>query len=286
MKTTAQKLAFGAATLTLAVGCVSNSTHGAVLAELDKTKNQLKTTQTELATNKEAHEACQARAGECDEKLTVALDQNQSLVTKVSSMGQDVEQLLGEKDKMAEERKRLASEVEELRRMRAAAEARNAEFKKLLSKLANMIDAGTLEVKVRNGRMLVNMSSDVLFPPGGVHLKSEAKDAIMELAATIAQFPDRKFQIMGHSDSTPIRTQRFPSNWELSTQRAIEVLKLMVEGGVNPDNITASGAAEFDPLVPNDSPENKEMNRRVEVVFMPKIDEMPGFDQVLKDKSP
>jgi chemotaxis protein MotB len=201
-------------------------------------------------------------------------------------MGQNVDQLLGEKDEISKERERLSQEVQELRRLREVAEIRNAEYNKLLSKLNKMIDAGTLEVKIRNGSMLVSMSSDVLFPPGGTRLKSAAKEAISELAQTIATFPDRKFQVIGHSDATPIRTPRFPSNWELSSQRAIEVVKLMVEAGVPPTMLSSAGAAEFDPLVENDTEENKLANRRVEVVFVPKIDELPGFEKAKKVEEP
>jgi chemotaxis protein MotB len=195
-----------------------------------------------------------------------------------------VEQLLGEKGELSKERERLkveqenlAKEVDELKRMRAAAEARNAEYRKVMDKLKQLIDAGTLSVRVRNGRMIVQMSSDVVFPPGATKINPEAKEAILELAETMKEFKDRKFQVVGHSDATPISTARFPSNWELSTQRAIEVVKLMVEGGVAPAMISAAGNAEFDPLVGNDTNENKMANRRVEVVFMPKLDELPGM---------
>jgi chemotaxis protein MotB len=190
-------------------------------------------------------------------------------------MGQDMGHLSKEKAK-------LVGEVEELKRMRAAAEARNAEFRTLLEKLRKMIDAGTLQVKVRNGRMMVQMSSDVVFPPGGTAIKKEAKEAITQLAETLRTFADRRFQVIGHSDSDPIRSERFPSNWELSAQRAVEVVKMMIQAGVSPENISAAGNAEFDPLGPNDSPENKATNRRVEIVFMPRIDELPGFDKVLQ----
>ena len=101
-----------------------------------------------------------------------------------------------------------------------------------------------------------------------------------KLAMALAQFQDRKFQVVGHSDATPIHTARFPSNWELSTQRAIEVVKLLVEEGVPPEIISAAGSAEFDPLIDSDLPEDMAMNRRVEVVFVPKIDELPGFDSL------
>lgn len=269
-------------------GCVSSGTHEAALGELDKTKQELD------AARKQAEvERAQLteKAQHCDEKLGTALDQNQQLITKVASMGQNVEQLLGEKGELSQERERLkkdqealAKEVEELKRMRAAAEARNAEYRKVMEKLNRMIDAGTLSVKVRSGRMIVQMSSDVVFPPGATKIKPEARDAIVQLAETMKEFSDRKFQVMGHSDSTPISTARFPSNWELSTQRAIEVVKLMIEAGVDPSMISAAGNAEFDPLASEDTPENKTMNRRVEVVFMPKLDELPGFGESLANK--
>jgi chemotaxis protein MotB len=269
-----------------AAGCVTSGTHEAVVNELQKTRSELDTTRASLTTERDD---LATKSKDCDEKLTGALDQNQQLVTKVSSMGQNVEQLLGEKDKMglererlATERKELAKEVDELKRMRAAAETRNNEYKKVFEKLRKMMDAGTLDVKVRNGRMVVRMSSDVVFSPGSASIKTEAGDAIRQVADTIKQFADRKFMVIGHSDATPIKTERFPSNWELSSQRAIEVVRLMVEAGVPPEMLSAAGQAEFDPLAKNDSSANKNLNRRVEIVFMPKIDELPGFDDLGK----
>lgn len=263
----------GIALLTPAMGCVMSGTHEAVKKELATTRGELDTTRQSLDSEK-------ARGKELDDKLAVALDQNQQLVTKVSAMGQNVEQLLGEKDSLAQQRAELGKEVDELKRMRAAAEARNAEYRSVLDKLRKMIDAGTLQVKVRSGRMLVQMSSDVVFPPGGTRIKAEARDAIVQVAEAIKQLPDRKFQVVGHSDATPIRTERFPSNWELSSQRAIEVVRVMVEAGVPAEMLSAAGAGEFDPVAPNDTDDNKAANRRVEIVFLPKLDELPGFDSI------
>jgi chemotaxis protein MotB len=139
-----------------------------------------------------------------------------------------------------------------------------------------------LEVKIRNGRMVVRMPSDVVFPSGSSTIKLEAAKAITELAQTLKEFKDRKFVVIGHSDATPIRSERFPSNWELSTQRGVEVVKLLISSGVPPTILSAAGQAEFDPLVKEDSEKHKATNRRVEVVFMPTIDELPGFTEVGK----
>jgi len=284
-----QRTLLGALSLVapMAVGCVTSGTHQAVVDELAKTKDTLMQTTDE-------RDSLKKKGDECNGDLTTALDQNQQLVAKVASMGQNVEQLLGEKGELASQREKLqaeqqalSKEVDELKRMRAASEARNAQYRKILEKLHKMIDAGTLQVKVRNGRMLVQMPSDVVFPAGSTRIKPEASEAITALAQTIREFPDRKFQVVGHSDATPIHTARFPSNWELSTQRAIEVVKLMIEAGVPPEMLSAAGQAEFDPIVPDaQDPEDLATNRRVELVFMPSIDELPGFDDVVGKTDP
>ena len=196
---------------------------------------------------------------------------------KQSEMKTQREKMLAERERLLKEQNDLMAELVQVRKLKEAAEKRNAEFKKIMSKLKNMIDAGKLSVVFRKGRMIVSLSSDILFPSGRTNLTDDGKDAIAELCETLKTLEGRSFLVVGHSDSSPIKTKRFPSNWELSSQRAIEVTRLMVENGVKPEMLSAAGQAEFDPIAENDTPENKEKNRRVEIVFMPKIEELPGF---------
>ena len=198
---------------------------------------------------------------------------------KQAEMKSQREKMLAEREKLLKEQNELMAELEQVRKMKEAAEKRNAEFKKIMSKLKSMIDAGKLSVVIRKGRMIVSLSSDILFPSGRTNLTDEGKEAIAELCETLKTLEGRSFLVVGHSDSSPINTKRFPSNWELSSQRAIEVTRLMVENGVKPEMLSAAGQAEFDPIAENDTPENKAKNRRVEIVFMPKIEELPGFTE-------
>jgi len=203
----------------------------------------------------------------------------EDLEAKKGEMDEQREKMLAERDRLLKEQDNLKGELEQVRKMKEAAEKRNAEFQKLMSKLKSMIDAGKLSVTIRKGRMIVSLSSDILFPSGKTTLTDEGKLAIAELSETLKTLEDRSFLIVGHSDSTPIKTKRFPSNWELSSQRAIEVARLMVESGVKPEMLTAAGQAEFDAIAENDTPENKAKNRRVEIILLPKIEELPGFPQ-------
>ncbi len=204
-----------------------------------------------------------------------------SLKAELTAKGSNLEELTARQAELQAQREKMEKETknlrEELARLKKAAELRNLEFQKVMGSLKKMIDAGTLTVKIRKGRMIVSLSSDILFPSGRTTLTEEGKSAITELSTTLSTLDNRAFLVVGHSDSTPIHTKRFPSNWELSTQRAIEVVRLMINSGVKPEMLTAGGAAEFDPIAPNDTPENKAKNRRVEIIFLPKLDELPGF---------
>ncbi len=188
------------------------------------------------------------------------------------------EKMLAERDALLKEQEELKEELEQLRNMKEAAERRNAEFREIMGRLKSMIDAGTLSVTIRRGRMIVSLSNDILFPSGRTTMTEEGKEAVKELSETLQTLQDRTFLVVGHSDPTPINTKRFPSNWELSSQRAVEVVKLMIENGVEPEMLAAAGQAEFDPIADNEEKEGMAQNRRVEIIFMPKIEEMPGFE--------
>ena len=87
------------------------------------------------------------------------------------------------------------------------------------------------------------------------------------MARILVTVPGRRFQIAGHSDNIKISSTRFPSNWELSTARAVEVVKLMVEQGMRPETLSAAGYGEFAPATSNDTPEGRAKNRRVELEY-------------------
>ena len=266
--------------------CVKKSVYEDTLRQLAENQEALKKTNSELdETNKKLtakendYNKLSAEKQDSDDRLNLAMERNATLSSQLATMGQNVEELTDERSRMANEKNKMEEELESLRRLRMAAEKRSAQYSQLLNKLRSMIDAGTLKVTIRKGQMMVQLSNDILFPPGGTKLKAEGEAAIVQLAETIREFTDRRFLVVGHSDNTPIKTARYPSNWELSSQRAIEVVRILVDNGVAPGMLMASGQAEFDPLSPNDSDEAKSNNRRVEVIFMPAIEELPAYSE-------
>ncbi len=164
--------------------------------------------------------------------------------------------------------------LEELRRAQAAADARAALYADLARKLKSMVDAGDLAITLREGRMVLRLSNDVLFDSGRAELKLAGKTALAEVARALATISGRHFQVAGHTDDEPIRRSPFRSNWELSTARALEVTRFLIGEAVDPHLLSAAGYGEFDPAGTNDAPEGRARNRRTEITVQPNIDEI------------
>src|SRR5690606_26744059 len=109
---------------------------------------------------------------------------------------------------------------------------------------------------------------------GQVTIKQTGKDALTEVAGILVTLDDRELQVAGHTDNVPISTQRFPSNWELSTARAVEVVRFLVAENVKPQLLSAAGYGEHDPVESNETPEGRAKNRRIEIVLQPNIGEL------------
>ncbi len=113
----------------------------------------------------------------------------------------------------------------------------------------------------------VRIMDSTLFDAGSAEIKPDAYPLLDKLAAVIAESP---FDVMveGHTDDIPINTAMFSSNWELSTARAVAVVKYFINKDVEPMKLSAAGYAENHPVTPNISPESRAKNRRVEINFI------------------
>lgn len=167
------------------------------------------------------------------------------------------------------------SELEELRKQRAEAEKRLQGFKDLTAKFQKMIASGTVQVKFRNGVMLVALPSEVLFPSASADLSDPGKMAVMEVGVILKNLPERQFMIVGHTDSLPIKSDIYKDNWELSTARALTVTKFLVSAGLDAKRLVAAGHGEHDPVASNKGKDGREKNRRIEIILLPNINELP-----------
>ncbi len=262
--------------LALAPACVTSGTHKKKIAELNKKYD------TDMAAAKAREDALLATKTTLQKNLDEATTLVATLTKRLEELGQNVDSLTKEKGQLAASMAETARALEEARKQKAAAEARLATFRNLVAKLRSMIDSGQLKVVIRNGRMIIALPNDILFESGKTEVKAEGKTALAKVAQVLATVPDRDFLIAGHTDDVPIKTSRFPSNWELSTARAVEVVKFLVQNGMAPKVVAATGYAQFDPVVKNDSDANRAQNRRIEIVLQPNLSDLPPLDDVTK----
>ncbi len=107
----------------------------------------------------------------------------------------------------------------------------------------------------------------IVFDPGRAQLKPTAKSILDKVASLVSAHPDLFLEVQGHTDDRPINNKRYPSNWELSVDRATQVVKALLGLGLNPARISLKGFGEYRALYPNDSDSNRLKNRRVEIQF-------------------
>ena len=166
----------------------------------------------------------------------------------------------------------------------ALAAQRMAEFRELMADFKPLIDKGVLEVEIVDGRVVIGMSADVLFASGSADLSAAGQDNLREVARLLARKPDYEFQVEGHTDDDPISTTLYPNNWYLGASRAIKVVEFLVSNGMSPENLSAASFGQYTPAAPNTTAANKARNRRIELVLLPDLSELPGYNELMEQK--
>ena len=250
----------------LSSGCVKKSTFEALQARYiaeQQTNAQLNAQVQKL--QQDGRSLIQKR-DQLKTQLTAEQKKNTQLISDRSALRTSVEEMEGA--------------LREQARRQAEADARIASFRALLDRFRPLIDTGKLKVRIVDGRMVLVLATDILFGPGSAKLSEEGRAAIMDVATVLASFPDRVFQVEGHTDNDPISTRRYPSNWELAAERALNVVKTMIEGGLPATQVSGSSYGAHKPVASNESDEGKSQNRRIEIVILPDLSKLPGFDEL------
>jgi len=201
-------------------------------------------------------------------RLDQLLAEKQGLESEITALQDELARLTGERDAN--------------RDAVAKAKARIEMFKNMLAKFKALVEAGKLKIKIVNNKMVVELASAILFPSGKDKLSPEGEEAITEVAGVLATIEDRVFQVAGHTDNIPINNAKFKSNWELSSARAVAVVEHLIANGMKPENVSAAGYAETQPVAGNLSEEGRAQNRRIEITLQPNLDELPDLSSLEK----
>lgn len=132
-------------------------------------------------------------------------------------------------------------------------------------KVVDEKDQDVFSIRMEQNRLVFVLGERITFREGEAALLEAYRSISKKIAGFIASKKDYQVVVSGHTDNTPINTETFPSNLELSAARAINVAKSLIDNGVSPERVSIQGFSEFQPLFDNISPENRQANRRVEI---------------------
>lgn len=196
------------------------------------------------------------------EQLSV-IQQN---LDKTRRMNDSLSSSLVEREKKVQELEQVLSNKD-----KAVQDLKN----KVSSALLNFKE-NDLTVKVKNGKVYVSLAEQLLFGSGSIEIDSKGVSALQQLAKAIKDQKDINISVEGHTDNVPVskKSQYMNDNWDLSVMRATSIARILTKAGVSAKQLTASGKGEFSPLAPNDTPQNKQKNRRTEIVITPDLDEL------------
>lgn len=214
-----------------------------------------------------------------DERHRLEADRD-GLARQLADARRDLAAKVAETGALQEDIDEMQEALTELETRKAAADSSLQEYRELVSRFQALIDAGTLRVKVIDGRMIVELATDILFPAGSATLSRQGRASIADVAEVLAAIPDREYQVAGHTDDVPIASERFPSNWHLGAARAIAVAQILVESGLPADRVSAASYAEYRPADTNRTREGRAANRRIEIAIVPDLSSLPGYEEL------
>jgi chemotaxis protein MotB len=213
--------------------------------------------------------------GEKDQEIAALQAQRTALEGERNALAQQKSSL--EQDQAAIERQQaeLRRQVEALESQKSqllsASKQSQTQYDALVANLSEQVKKGQLQVRRYKDMLTVDVAEQLFFDSGRATLKDSGKAVLKEVAAAMQDYQDKAIRVVGHTDNVPIAKawrEVFPSNWELSAARATTVVRFLQEAGIEPERLIATGRAQFAPIAPNDSPEGRQKNRRIEITLI------------------
>lgn len=213
-----------------------------------------------------ATEAASKRAADCQKDLTAATE-------KIDEANKEKEALAAKATELESKASALTTTLEE----KEAELARlTATYKSLEDKMSAEIKRGDVRLTQSEGRIQVDLVDKVLFDSAQADVSPRGEEVLTRLGAILKGVEDRQIQISGHTDDAPITLPdlkaKFATNWELSTARAVNVVRFLTEKAqVKPGRLLAAGYGQYRPIGTNATPRGRAANRRIEILLLPPL---------------
>lgn len=213
-----------------------------------------------------------SQLNDCNTMVKKIQDEKAALINENESVQRDLSSL------SASSKMTIADQAKRLNDLQTMIQSQ----KDVMTRLKNSIAAALVNYKadelfvyIKDGAVYVSLEEKLLFKSGSAVVDPKGKEALKSLSQVINNTPDITVMIEGHTDNVPIKTQLFKDNWDLSTARAVSIVRILTEeNGFDPNRITASGRGQFHPVKTNETLEGRAGNRRTEIILSPDLKEL------------
>ncbi|HAK61268.1 MAG TPA: chemotaxis protein MotB [Nitrospiraceae bacterium] len=211
-------------------------------------------------------------------KYDLKVNEAKELTAKKTDLEAQIQGLTEERDTLKKERDDFQGKVDELSPQAEKAEKlekASQTYEDLIGKLEKEIKEGEVQITEMKNRLTMTMVDKVLFASGRAKIGKRGQAVLDKVVSILKDVKGKRIQVEGHTDSVRITKKlqkKFPTNWELSTARASEVVRYLQEhGGINPRLLSSTGYSQYQPVASNKTAKGRRRNRRIEIVLLPLV---------------
>ena len=269
-------------------GCVPTSKFNAAQQALASARydsaqlaNKVKDLQSQLAQANQLSADRQRQIDSLNQQLTDARSAMDALNKQLTDLRDKNKDLNTESANrlalLSKSKQDLINQQAKLEHLQALMDKQKKAIEQILQKMKDALvgfKSNELSVAVKNGKVYVSLSENLLFPSGSAVVNPKGKEALGKLAEVLNANNDITVDIEGHTDSIPIHG-KYQDNWDLSLARSASIVRILTaDYRVDPTRVIASGHSQYDPVQTNSTPEGRALNRRTDIILSPKLDEL------------
>jgi chemotaxis protein MotB len=201
------------------------------------------------------------------------------LDTKIQQQTTQIAELEKKNAELEKKASELQVKTTALSQEKGKLEAKSAEYERLTKSMQGQIQRGQVEISELRGKMTVKLKDKILFPSGSARLSKDGKTALDEVAGVFAELKGKNIVVAGYTDDVRVgKSTGFADNWDLSTARAVAVVRYLESKGIDPQSLGAVGFSQYRPVAANDTTEGRSQNRRIEIALTAADYQAPEVD--------
>jgi chemotaxis protein MotB len=244
-------------------GCVTTATYEKKSAEADSQAKELAAVKADRDQLKEAFANAAKERDELDKVLKSKTDDLSKSIADLRQKTADLEA----------ENTRLKENLAELKKKEADVQSESNTYKQLMQEMKGEVAKGQVTISELKGKLTLDVVDKILFASGQAEVTKEGLAVLKRVIDILKNVKDKSIRIEGHTDNVKIKgalVKQYPTNWELSAARAINVTKYLQQQGIDPAFLSATAFGEYKPMAGNDTPEGRAKNRRIAIILLPK----------------